>query len=668
MSHSLPPILKGDLAANLLSAIIDSSDDAIVSKDLNGVVTSWNRSAERIFGYTAEEMIGHPILILLPKDRQAEEFEILARIRRGERIDHFETFRQRKDGKLIDVSVTISPIHEPGGKIIGASKVARDITEQKRGGEASLLLAAIVNSSDDAIISKNLNGIITSWNAGAQRMFGYTQEETVGRSVLMLVPTDRQDEEPKILERLRRGERVEHFETVRVRKNGQQFHVSLTISPVKDLTGRVIGASKIARDVTEFKLVSAEREQLLQSERVARSQAENANRMKDEFLATVSHELRTPLNAIVGWTQLLKDCEGEQEEIAHAVAVIERNARAQAQLIDELLDLGRIVSGKMTLDVQSIDIAGVVQDVIATVQHTADLKSIRVKIILNGIRGSMMGDKQRLQQILWNLLVNAIKFTPKDGSVILSVDREASQVEISVTDTGCGIAPEFLPHVFERFRQGDSTTTRQHSGLGIGLALVKQLTELHGGVVRAESPGLGKGATFTVKLPVVVTRPLPEETSTQGAPAREELFDMENLSGIRVLVVDDDKDSLEMVKRILSNRHALVETAESVGQAIKLFTSFHPHVVLSDIGMPGQDGYEFIRRVRQLPGGNSVPAAALTALARSEDRMRALQAGFQTHVAKPIAPNELVAVVRSLAALREISTAGAYETPVGPAV
>lgn len=640
----------------LLSAIIDSSDDAIISKDLEGVITSWNRSAERIFGYTKEEALGCSITMLLPPGRECEELDILDRVRRGQRIEHFETSRRRKDGHLIDVSVTISPILGPDGTVMGASHVARDITEQKRDSRAGLLLAAIVSSSDDAIVSKSLSGIITSWNNSAERMFGYTAEEAVGRSVLMLVPQDRQDEEPRILERLRRGERVDHFETIRVRKNGEHFPVSLTISPVRDTHGTIVGASKIARDITELKRVASEREQLLESERIARSQAEHANRMKDEFIATVSHELRTPLNAIVGWAQILKDPGSRAEDIAHGVDVIERNVRMQAQLIDDLLDLGRIASGKMALDVEWIEISAVTQDATAAVRHAAELKRIGIKTILNDIRGGMMGDKRRLQQVIWNLLSNAIKFTPNGGKVVVTVARINSHVEIAVADNGRGIAPDFLPHVFDRFRQADASTTRQYGGLGIGLSLVKQLVELHGGTVRAESPGLGQGATFTLKLPIVVAHV--ESPSSEPSPVPEvvDAGAAEELAGIKVLAVDDDVDSLEVIKRILSSRHAEIKTAGSVEEALKILSEFHPQVILSDIGMPGHDGYELVRRLRQLPSGAFVPAAALTALARSEDRMRALQAGFQTHVSKPVAPAELVAVVRSLAAVHRNRT------------
>ena len=636
----------------LLAAIFDSSDDAIISKNLDGVITNWNRGAERIFGYSREEAVGRSISMLIPADRVEEENDVIQKLESGERIDHFETIRRRKDGDIIDVSVTISPLKDAAGTIMGASTIARNITEQKEGGRADLLLAAIVASSDDAIVSKNLSGVITSWNQGAERMFGYTADEAIGQSVYMLLPPDRFEEETSILERLRRGDRVDHFETTRVRKSGEHFPVSLTISPVRNLRGEIVGASKIARDISELKRIFLEREQLLESERAARMQAEHANRMKDEFLATVSHELRTPLNAIVGWTQVLKEGRNTPDDISQGVEVIDRSARIQAQLIDDLLDLGRIASGKMTLDVQWLDIVRVVHEAIASVQHAATAKQISIKTIFNSSRGGMMGDPQRLQQVVWNLLSNAIKFTPKNGAVVVTVTRVSSHMEISVCDNGRGIDPNFLPHVFERFRQADASTTRQYGGLGIGLALVRQLVELHGGQVRGESQGLDQGATFVVALPIVASRFEPANVAGDSSPRTADgVPTAEDLAGTKVLVVDDDKDSLHVVTRILENRHAEVRVAASVDDALDVLQSFRPDVILSDIGMPVRDGYELIQRVRQIEGGRTIPAAALTALARSEDRMRALKAGFQTHVTKPVVPAELVAVVRSLATL-----------------
>jgi len=314
-----------------------------------------------------------------------------------------------------------------------------------------------------------------------------------------------------------------------------------------------------------------------------------------------------------------------------------------------LLDLGRISSGKMTLNVEPVDLGAIVRQAIAAVQHAANQKRIQVKTVLHDIRGGMRGDIKRLQQVVWNLLTNAIKFTPNGGRVLVTVARLSSHVAIEVADNGRGIDPKFMPYLFERFRQADASTTRQHGGLGIGLALVKQLVELHAGTVRAESRGPGQGATFIVTLPVAIAQvERPPAVAPVDSLALETPTDME---GIKVLAVDDDRDSLDVLRRILTGRNAQVRTAASVESALAVLETFSPDVILSDIGMPGQDGYDFIRRVRQMPKGGTVPAAALTALARPDDRMRALHAGFQTHVAKPVAAGEVVAVVHSLASL-----------------
>lgn len=637
-------------AAQLLAAIVSSSDDAIISKNLQGIITSWNAAAERLFGYKAEEIIGQSVLTLIPKERHDEEPQILGRLRRGERLEHFETVRLRKSGQRINVSLTISPVRDDSGAIIGASKIARDITESRRAAQAALLLSAVVTSSDDAIISKNLDGIITSWNPGAERIFGYVAGEIIGRSVLTIIPPDRQHEEPQIIEQLRRGQRVEHFETMRRKKNGDVFPVSLTISPMRDSAGQIVGASKIARDITELRRIAAERETLLESERAARAQAEHASRMKDEFLATVSHELRTPLNAIVGWTDILAEGGQGREEVIQGVDVIRKNAMMQAQLIEDLLDLARITSGKLLLHPEPVDLVAIIREAMATLQPAAEAKRILVRTTLGDFRGRLIGDPKRLQQVVWNLLSNALKFTPSGGRVSIVTQAVGSSVQISVADNGRGIAPEFLPHLFERFRQEDGSTTKQHGGLGIGLALVKQLVELHGGKVTAHSDGVGLGASFQVSLPISLARTPDIVGSGESQDASPTL--LADLAGVKVLAVDDDVDSLDVVHRILTARGAVVRVAKSVDDALLTLQSFAPNVVLSDIGMPKRDGYDFVRHLRKMRSFAGIPAIALTALARVEDRTRALTAGFQGHIAKPVAAAELVAVVQSMARLQ----------------
>jgi PAS domain S-box-containing protein len=825
-----------ELAPYWLSAIIDSADNAIITKTLDGIITSWNKGAERIFGYTAEEVVGKPINILIPADHPDEEPKILARLRAGERIEHYETLRVRKDGSPVDISLTISPIKNPDGKIIGASKIFHDITERKRTEERLLQTAAIVENSDDAIISKDLDGRILSWNPGAERLYGYTVAEAVGQSITMLIPADRPDEEPRILEQIRRGDRVDHYETVRRRKDGRLIDVSLTVSPVKDAEGRIIGASKIARDISERKRFEAERQEqaeiietvnrvgqtvageldlhkLVQAvtdaateitgahfgsffynvhneagasyilytlsgvpreafahfpmpratdlfgptfrgegtilindvkkdarygknspyygmpeghlpvvsylavpvisrtgevlgglffgdpkesvftERAARiveglaaqaavamdnarlyeaaqraraaaeqaasenerlyREAQESSRLKDEFLATVSHELRTPLTAILGWAHLLRTSGFNGDSMFKALETIERNARSQSQLIDDLLDVSRIITGKLRMDIRPVDPNSFIEAAIEAVSPAAEAKGVLLQRIMDTGVVSVAGDPVRLQQVVWNLLSNAIKFTPKGGRVKIWLERVNSHIEIGVSDSGSGIEPEFLPYVFDRFRQADGRSTRQHGGLGLGLAIARHLVELHGGTVRAESAGKEQGATFTVLLPVAPVYQSIGQGERVHPAARDTLPNYEcpdRLDGLKVLIVDDEPDTREMLKIGLAQCGAEVKVTGSVAEALEALVTDVPDLLISDIGMPDEDGYELIRRVRELPVecGRKVPAIALTAYARVEDRMQALRAGYQMHVPKPVELAELVAVAASL--------------------
>ncbi len=390
-------------------------------------------------------------------------------------------------------------------------------------------------------------------------------------------------------------------------------------------------------------------------ERAARAEAEESSRLKDEFLATVSHELRTPLTAVLGWTHLLRDGRLDAQAAAHALETVERNAHAQQQLIEDLLDVSRIITGKLPLDVRRVAPASFIEAAIEAVLPAAEAKGIVLEKSLSEDVAALTGDPARLQQVVWNLLSNAIKFTPRGGRVLVRLRGEGTHAEISISDTGDGIGQEFLPYVFDRFRQADQTTARRYGGLGLGLAIVRHLVELHGGTVRAESEGEGKGATFTVRLPLVPSQkagdgdgasvPVPRAVETRRAVECPDKLD-----GLRVLVVDDEADTLDLIKVLLAQCGAEVSTASSSAEALGLFAESAPDVIISDIGMPGEDGYELIRRVRELPPerGGRTPAVALTAYARAADRLRVLRSGYQMHVAKPVELAELVAVVANV--------------------
>ena len=476
-----------DQRAAWLAAIVASSDDAIISKDLNGVVTSWNEAAERLFGYVAAEMIGRSIETIIPIERRSEEHYVLSRIRSGLKVERFETIRVTKDGRRVNVSLTVSPILDAGGRVVGASKIARDITERNLMEREMFRLAAIVEGSDDAIVAKDLNSIIQTWNAAAERIFGYTADEAIGQHIGLIIPADRIGEETDVLTAIRAGNSVRHFETIRRRKDGRLIDISVTVSPIRTKDGEIIGASKIARDVTEQK-------------RLQRA-VEQASRAKDEFLATLSHELRTPLNTVLGYTDMLQSGVIPWQDRDGALAAISRNAEALKQLVNDVLDTSRIITGKLRLNIQICDVAAIAHEAIDTIRPAASAKSIRIETDISpGL--PMQADPDRLRQVLWNLLSNAVKFTPEGGMLSIIARAEPRAVRVAVQDTGIGITAEALPHLFERFWQADRGHTRSHAGLGIGLALVRHFVELHGGIVTARSDGPGHGSRFEVVLPV----------------------------------------------------------------------------------------------------------------------------------------------------------------------
>ena len=423
--------------------------------------------------------------------------------------------------------------------------------------------------------------------------------------------------------------------------------------------GEFLGYIGSCIDIHERKQAESEREKLLKEAQTAHKQAEIANRMKDEFLATVSHELRTPLNAILGWTQMLKNGIVGYEQLPKAIETIERNSRSQAQLVEDLLDVTRIVSGKLRLNVKPVELSSIVETAIDTVRPAAEARGVEIEKRFDEHPALVSGDAERLQQIVWNLLSNAIKFSPKGGRVTVRLERAVDAAQITVSDTGKGIEPEFLPYVFERFRQADGTTTRKQGGLGLGLAIVKHLVELHGGEISAESEGVGKGAVFAVRLPLrALTEAVPDENGASSvlnlnlASGGDLSID---LHGLRIVVVDDERDARELLRSLLTTYGAEVMICSSAGEAFEAVRREKPDLLVSDIGMPEEDGYSLIAKIRRLPEteGGKTPAIALTAFARIEDRIHALSQGFQMFVPKPVEPNELIAAIRSLAGINE---------------
>jgi PAS domain S-box-containing protein len=547
---------------------------------------------------------------------------------------------QTKGGERREVEFISNVYQEDRHKVIQCN--IRDITERKQIEETKLLLASIVESSDDSIVSIDFDRTITSWNRAAERLYGYPANEALGKPLTMLTLSRDLEEVLSNVDKIKHGEAVEPFETERVQKDGQRIHLVVVLSPVKDAAGRVIGVSTIARDITRHKRAEA-----------ARREAESANQLKDEFLATLSHELRAPMVPIVGWAEILGNSKLDPAASLNAIEVIRRNARAQVQMIDDLLDVSRIIAGKLRLTVKPVDLGTIILAAVDGLRPAAEAKEIRLQLQLDSPAGQVSGDPDRLQQVVWNLVSNAIKFTPKEGRVIVRMERVESQVEFTVSDTGKGIAPEFLPHVFDRFRQADATTTRAHGGLGLGLAIVRQLVELHGGTAGVESAGVGHGATFTLSLPLVAVRGA--TTDVDGAHPQaitSPEFDCPpQLEGLCVLVVDDEADARELLQFILESCGARVRTASSAAAALEAMTEDVFDALSSDIGMPEEDGYSLIAKVRALgkERGGSVPAAALTSYASEEDRIRVLRSGFQIHVPKPVRASELIAVVANLA-------------------
>ena len=550
-----------------------------------------------------------------------------------------------------DLLRTMSVVGNQVGQFIGRKRGETAVLEgQRRTG-------AILATALDAIIGMDHHGVITEFNPAAERIFGYCREEALGRELAeLLIPRGLRVSHRNGLARyLDTGQGPfidQRIETTACHADGREFpvEVSITRVPGEDpprFTGFV-------RDVTARTQAERERAMLLQRESAARRDAETANRAKDDFLATLSHELRTPLNAIVGWTRMLLDGTMDERSTKRALEVIDQNAHLQVQLVADILGVSRIITGGLTLDVQPVDLGSVIGAALDSVRPAADAKKIQIRSRLAASARLTEGDPQRLQQIVWNLLVNAVKFTPPGGTIDIELlDVGDSSVRLRVADDGAGIDPEFLPHVFERFRQADGSASRQHGGLGLGLAIVRHLVELHGGTVRAESAGPGNGSTFTVELPRMDsnrTSNSSEEHREVQPVAAPQLIDGIALAGCLALVVDDEEDACELLATILTRAGARVKTASSVSEALQQLDATPPDVLLADIGMPVTDGYALIREVRRREAHTEqhLPAVAITAYAGNVDRERALAAGFDQHLSKPINPAAVLEAVLSM--------------------
>ena len=606
-----------------------------------------NNAAVEQYGYSREEFLSMTLAEIRPPEDVPKLQDVLAR--RSPGFARAREWRHRKkNGEIITVEITAHQLDFSGRR--AELVMAIDVTERKLAEEALVdsedRYRDLVENSHELMCTHDLEGRILSVNPWAARVLGYKQEALIGLHIREGLLPEYRDLFEDYLREIKENGFARGIMTVRTAGGETRFweyHNTLRTQGVQ--TPIVRG---MAHDITE-------RREALKREKEARLEAESANRLKSEFLSTLSHELRTPLTAIIGWTNLLIDGNVEPDQRPKALETIARNARFQTQLIDDLLEVSRIVTGKLRLEFNPCELRPVIEAVVESLRPTAEAKAVRLEVLLEPDVALISGDVDRLRQVIWNLLSNAVKFTPRNGYVRVKLERTESHVVIAVTDSGEGIKPDFLPHVFERFSQGDGSSTRAHGGLGLGLAIVRHLVELHGGEVRAESPGEGLGSTFVVMLPLKdapdfqVQRSKFDIDTTAVANTRR-IAHQPSLDGLRLLIVDDELDFRELVTVTLGQYGAVVKAAASAGEALAYVENWRPDVLVADIGMPGEDGYGLIRKVRALSSerGGSTPALALTAYARAEDRLHTLSAGYQIHLAKPITGPELATAVANL--------------------
>ena len=640
----------------MLRATFDEAAIGIALADLEGHLVDANRRMTQILGYSRDELRALTFFDITHPDDMAATRELSAQLLAG-KIDDYSLEKRylRKDGATVWSRTSVTLMKDGEGRPMRFIGAIEDITRHKEAEEelrrTNEFNRTVIESSRDCIKTLSLSGQLLWISDSGLHALGIDEADALlGRSWSDFWAEDERAAARDALAQAAQGggaEFVGHFLI-----DGRVHWWEVALTPIRDSHGNPEMLLAMSRDVTERVALESDRRKLLESERAARAAAERASRMKDDFLATLSHELRTPLGAILGWSQLLRQTGSDPANLARGLETIERNARVQTQLIEDLLDMSRITSGKLRLDIQPVDPMAVVHAAIETVVPSADAKGIRIERVLDPKAGAIAGDPSRLQQVLWNLLSNAVKFTPKGGKIQVVLQRVNSHVEVSVADTGAGIEPDFLPRIFDRFSQADGSSTRSVGGLGLGLAIVKHLVELHGGTIVARSAGAGRGATFTIQLPLSLAAHDPaDETRVHPRSGGAIGLTLADLSGVKVLAVDDEPDGRDLVERVLAECGAKVVTAASARDALSLIESDWPDVLVTDIGMPHVDGFELLRRVRALQRerGRHFPAVALTAFARSEDRIRALHAGFVMHLAKPVEPSELIATIASVA-------------------
>ena len=614
-----------------LHITLSSIGDAVVSTDADGVITFLNRVAETLTGWTTAEAVGRPlteVLIVVNHDtREAVENPALRALREGTVVglaNH--TVLIARDGAERPIDDSAAPIHDAGGAVVGAVLVFRDVSDRLEAYEIQGRLAAIVDSSQDAIISKSLDGTIRSWNREAERVFGYTAAEAVGQRITLIIPSDREDEERDIMMRLRRGERVEHFETVRRAKDGRLVDLSIAISPVRDAAGHVIGASKVARDISERKKIG--------------DALEAADRRKDEFLAVLAHELRNPLAPLANGLQVIRLAQSNPVTVERARSMMERQLSHLVRLVDDLLDISRISRNKMELRRSRLLLSDVVNSAIETARPLIEAARHTLTVSIPPEPIHLDGDLTRLSQVFSNLLTNSAKYTDPPGRISLDVVRHPGTVTVAVRDTGIGIEADQLDVIFGMFSQVDPRVERSRGGLGIGLALVDGLVKMHGGSVTAQSPGRGQGSTLTVTLPVIESAAPPRAEPSEPASTTHHKR--------RILVVDDNIDSATSMAMMLEYLGNEVGTAHDGLQAIERAERNRPDVVLMDIGMPILDGYEATRRIRSKPWGRDVIIIALTGWGQDDDRARSHEAGCNGHLTKPVSLPDLERLLEDL--------------------